>query len=66
MKGLLSAAAIAAACVAASPAVAIASPIRECGNIAQVPGRVFGSPGGIINLTTRNVACGYAATSPCK
>lgn len=56
----LSAAAIAAVCVAASPAVASASPIRECGNIAETPGRVFGSPAGIVNLTTRNVACGYA------
>jgi hypothetical protein len=35
---------------------AVASPIRECGHITFA----HGSPAGIDNLTTRNVACPYA------
>jgi hypothetical protein len=46
-------------CIVAASATA--APIRECGNIREVNGHeVPGSPGGVINLTTRNVACGYA------
>jgi hypothetical protein len=40
---------------------ATAAPIRECGNIRELNGHeVTGSPAGILNLTTRNVRCGYA------
>lgn len=39
------------------PAIAQASPIRECGRIARI---VPNSPAGLWNITTRNVACPYA------
>jgi len=46
-------------CIVAAPAAA--APVHECGNISEVNGHeVQGSPGGILNLTTRNVSCGKA------
>jgi hypothetical protein len=41
----------------AVPASAEAAPIRECGHTLRA---VPGSPAGIMNLTTRDVACGHA------
>src|ERR1700755_3642663 len=55
MKKLIATAVVVGATLV--PAGAQASPIRECGNIHRF---VPGSPAGIINLTTRNVKCGYA------